>query len=159
MNISGLKKTTKIPDLRSIKETLTKSEQEARDNVLNIGEVPVTIVELKSAWEDFVLKLKREGRDREYNTLNQQVTFHDDLSIHLLLPNSFQLKTIDDVQQELLTALRLRLNNKNIKLVTEVEKAEHKKLIYTNSEKFEYLAEKYPNLRDLKQRLELDTDF
>jgi len=104
-------------------------------------------------------QLKVGGREREYNTLNQKVEIGDDLVIHLLLPNSFQLRTIEDLQQELLTHLRSKLNNGNIKLVTEVEKFEDKKLIYTNSEKFDYLAEKYPSLRTLKRRLDLDTDF
>jgi DNA polymerase-3 subunit gamma/tau len=103
--------------------------------------------------------LKNAGRDREYNTLNQQIRIDDDLTIHLMLPNSFQSLTIDSVQQELLTHLRTRFNNGQISLVTEIEKFEDKKLIYTNSEKFEYLSSKYPQLVELKKRLDLDTDF
>lgn len=145
--------------MSSIKETLSKNEEVSFDDASKIGTDEVTSDQLKNVWEDFVLKLKKEGRNREYNTLNQQVTFQENLTIVLTLPNSFQSKTIEDVQQELLTELRTKLNNKNVKLVTEIEKAEHKKLIYTNSEKFEFLADKYPRLRNLKQRLDLDTDF
>ena len=76
-----------------------------------------------------------------------------------MLPNSFQSLTIEALQQELLTYLRTTLNNRRIQLITEVEKVKNKKMIYTNSEKFEFLAEKYPNLRELKMRLDLDTDF
>ena len=76
-----------------------------------------------------------------------------------MLPNSFQSLTIEALQQELLTYLRTTLNNRRIQLITKVEKVENKKMIYTNSEKFEFLAEKYPNLRELKMRLDLDTDF
>lgn len=103
--------------------------------------------------------LKNAGRDREYNTLNQQMHIDDDLTIHLKLPNSFQSLTIESVQQELLTHLRARFNNGRISLVTEIEKFEDKKLIYTNREKFEYLSNKYPELKELKKRLDLDTDF
>jgi DNA polymerase-3 subunit gamma/tau len=103
--------------------------------------------------------LKSEGRDREYNTLNQAVRIENNLTILLTLPNSFQSLTIEGVQQELLTYLRTKFNNGDIKLMTEVEKFEEKKLIYTNSEKFDYLAEKYPQLRKLKKKLDLDTDF
>jgi len=87
------------------------------------------------------------------------VDFDENLSIRLTLPNSFQSLTIEGLQQELLTDLREKLNNGTIQLVTEVEKVENKKMIYTNSEKFDYLAEKYPHLRELKKRLDLDTDF
>ena len=114
---------------------------------------------MKREWYDFAEKLKKDGRDREYNTLNQTIEFHENLSINLTLPNSFQSLTIEGLQQELLTHLRTKLNNSKIQLITEVEKIENKKLIYTNSEKFEYLAGKYPNLKDLKLRLDLDTDF
>jgi DNA polymerase-3 subunit gamma/tau len=103
--------------------------------------------------------LKANGRSREYNTLNQKVHIDDELTIHLLLPNSFQTKTIEDLRLELLTHLRKKFNNGNIKLVTEVERFEDKKLIYTNSEKFDHLVQKYPDLKMLKQRLDLDTDF
>lgn len=34
-----------------------------------------------------------------------------------------------------------------------------KKVIYTNREKFDHLVEKNPKLKDLKERLGLDTDF
>lgn len=119
----------------------------------------MTVDQLKNRWNDFAEQLKKDGRDREFNTLNQSVVFNEDLSIILTLPNSFQLKTIETLQQELLTYLRSSLNNNKIQLITEVEKIENKKMIYTNSEKFKFLAEKYPNLRELRTRLDLDTDF
>lgn len=138
---------------------MAQKSAEQNGDKITFGNEAVSIDELLVGWKEFVNKLKADGRDREFNTLNQKVHIDQDLCIHLLLPNSFQTKTIEDVQQELLTNLRTRFDNGKIKLVTEVEKFEEKKLIYTNSEKFDYLAEKYPELRNLKQRLDLDTDF
>jgi chromosomal replication initiation ATPase DnaA len=94
--------------------------------------------------------LKANGRSREYNTLNQKVHIDDELTIHLLLPNSFQTKTIEDLRLELLTHLRKKFNNGNIKLVTEVERFEDKKLIYTNSEKFRSFGTKIPGFEDVE---------
>lgn len=148
-----------MPDLQSIKENLSKKDNEIKEVTQTIGSDAVSAAELKAEWNRFTDSLKEEGRDREYNTLNQKVEFHDDLKIELTLPNSFQSLTIEGLKQELLTYLRAKLNNGAIQLITEVEKIESKKMIYTNSEKFDFLAEKYPNLRDLKQRLDLDTDF
>ena len=159
MIISGLKKTSKIPDISSIKEKISNKKSETEDRHEKIGSDPVSVERLKEEWKAYVEQLKKDGRDREYNTLNQQVEFHEDLSINLVLPNSFQSLTIEGLQQELLTHLRTKLNNHNIQLNTEIERIENKKLIYTNSEKFDYLAEKYPNLIDLKKRFDLDTDF
>jgi len=142
-----------------IKEDLSKKEHKKEDSKLSIGTDQVTVEQLKKEWNNFADSLKKEGRDREYNTLNQEVAFDENLSIKLMLPNSFQSLTIEGLQQELLTYLRTKLNNSSIQLITEIEKIENKKLIYTNSEKFDYLAEKYPNLKDLKSRLDLDSDF
>lgn len=138
---------------------MLKKENEPKGSNINIGSDAVTIEQLKAEWKAFLEKLKREGRDSEYSTLNQQVEFHEDLSIILTLPNSFQTHIIEGFQQELLTTLRTNLNNGKIQLKTEIEKIESKKMIYTNKEKFEYLAEKHPNLKELKMRLDLDTDF
>lgn len=157
--ITGLKKTSKIPDLVSIKESLLQKENEPKGSKINIGSDAVTIEQLKAEWNAFLEKLKREKRDSDYSTLNQQVEFNEDLSIILTLPNSVQSLIIEGFQQELLTFLRSKLNNGKIQLITEVEKIENKKMIYTNKEKFEYLAEKHPNLKELKMRLDLDTDF
>ena len=159
MQITGLKKTGKLPDVNTIRQNLSNKNKDAENSHLKIGTDPVTVEQLKKEWNVFTEKLRKEGRDREYNTLNQQVDFHEDLSINLTLPNSFQSLTIEGLQQELLTHLRTVLNNSKIQLITEIEKIENKRLIYTNSEKFDYLAEKYPSLKELKKRLDLDTDF
>jgi hypothetical protein len=158
-NISGLKKTIKIPDFVSIKAGLLKKENEPKASQLNIGNDAVTVEELKAGWNTFTEKIKKEGRDSDYNTLNQQLEFNEDLSIKLTLANSVQIHIIEGFQLELLTFLRTNLNNGKIQLNIEVEKIEDKKMIYTNKEKFDYLAEKHPNLKELKQRLNLDTDF
>lgn len=138
---------------------MSQKESESKSDQLTFGNVAVTVGQLKAEWEAFIKFLKDGGREREYSTLNQHVDFREDLSIILTLPNSFQTKTIEDLQQELLTHLRTKLDNGNIKLITEIEKIENKKLIYTNSEKFDHLAQKYPMLVELRNRLELDTDF
>ena len=62
-------------------------------------------------------------------------------------------------QQDLTLFLRKNLGNKNISIEWEVKKEQQEKMIYTNKEKFEHLAEKNPDLRKLKERFDLDTDF
>ncbi len=66
---------------------------------------------------------------------------------------------IENLKQDLLTYLRTALKNNYITLEINIRKVEEKELRYTNREKFEYLAEKYPKLRDLQSRLDLDPDF
>ena len=87
--------------MASIKETLSKQEVGAKKDQVTVGNDEISIEQLKTKWNIFVENLKSEGREREYNTLNQQVEFNDDLSIRLTLPNSFQSLTIEALQQEL----------------------------------------------------------
>jgi len=157
--IGSIKKTGHLPDISAIRQYLSKVEGEVKEAAVQIENAAVSVEELKSIWQKFTEKLKAEGREREYNTLNQKVIFGEDLSVNLTLSNSFQAITIESLQQELLAYLRITLKNSTIRLVVEIEKTEEKKLIYTNSEKYEYLSKKYPNLQALRSRFELDTDF
>lgn len=79
--------------------------------------------------------------------------------IILKLPNKSQERAIENIKQELLGFLREELNNSYIDLECEVIRKKEEELIYTNKEKFEYLSKKYPNLLELKRRLDLDTEF
>jgi DNA polymerase-3 subunit gamma/tau len=66
---------------------------------------------------------------------------------------------LDNIKGELTGFLREKLRNNSIQVSGHVQTGEEKKTIYTNREKFDFLAEKNPMLRDLKDRLGLDTDF
>ena len=103
--------------------------------------------------------MKSGNRNSEYNALNQKYQLEDDYTIRLEIINSYQLHMIERVQTELIEFLREQLKNKHIKLRTEVVKPEDKKMVYTNTEKFNYLAEKYPMMNELRKRLGLETDF
>lgn len=60
---------------------------------------------------------------------------------------------------ELTAFLREKLKNTSLQVTGELSASEDKKVIYTNREKFDYLADKNPILKELKDRLGLDTDF
>ena len=66
---------------------------------------------------------------------------------------------LDKFRSDLITYLKTRLNNRHLKLETEITKIEKSHTPYTNSEKFEFMAEKKPILKELKNRLGLDPDF
>ncbi len=159
MAVKPIKKTERLPDLLALKEKVKAvTGQVAPVEAPDLRE-PFEENDLLKAWDEFLQLLKNRGRDSEYTTLNQPMHIEDEAVIRITLANSFQLLTVENIQQELLTYLRQKLRNGSIMLKPDVQKFEEKKLIYTNSEKFEHLAKKYPALRDLKQRFELDTDF
>lgn len=66
---------------------------------------------------------------------------------------------LTNLRSDLTTFLRDRLHNQSINITGELRVADERKVIYTNREKFDYLVARNPMLRELKDRLGLDTDF
>lgn len=66
---------------------------------------------------------------------------------------------LNNVKTELTTFLREKLRNSMILVAGELLESEDKKMMYTSRDKFEYLLEKNPVLREMKERLGLDPDF
>jgi len=91
--------------------------------------------------------------------LNQDYELIDDTTIRLTLTNSVKEVILDKFRSDLMHHLKSNLKNGDIKLITDLLEEESKKMIYTNKEKFDHLAEKNPLLLKLKDKLGLDPDF
>ena len=67
---------------------------------------------------------------------------------------------LNNIKIELTTFLREQVRNSSIQVTGKLrEEGQEQRIIYTNREKFDFLAEKNPLLKELKDRLGLDTDF
>jgi hypothetical protein len=94
----------------------------------------------------------------EYHLLAQEVEIRDhQVIVHL--HNPIQETLLNTVKSDALTFLREKLHNNTILLSGELVEVDEKKVLYTNREKFDHLAEKNPQLKVLQERLGLDTDF
>ncbi|MDN5215362.1 hypothetical protein QQ020_25005 [Fulvivirgaceae bacterium BMA12] len=115
--------------------------------------------ELQQCWKEFAEKRRNEGKDAEYVLLNQSIALKEDHVIEIRLTNTVQQPILDGLRTELTQHLRHHLKNNLITLEAKLVQMESKEMIYTAREKFNYLAEKHPELKILKERLGLDTDF
>ncbi len=79
--------------------------------------------------------------------------------MRIQIHNSILEVTFDKLKVDLQSHLRTVLQNDAIKV--ELEKLENasKKMLYTNKEKFDHLAEKYPAIKLLQEKLNLDPDY
>ena len=112
--------------------------------------------QIRAAWKEFAES--RKIYQAEYHLLSQDIEIRDkQVIVHL--HNHFQETLINTIKVDILTFLRDKLANTSIQLMGEHKTVDDKKVIYTNREKFDHLAEKNPKLKDLKERLGLDTDF
>jgi len=117
---------------------------------------PVSAAELKRAWEEFAEN--RKDQVAEYQILARDYDFKAPV-ITLNLLNPVEESLVDNFRRELTQFLRDRLRNNDLTLASALKSDPGKKVIYTAREKFEHLAEKYPYLHELKERLGLDWEY
>ena len=117
---------------------------------------PFTPEQLKTAWTQFAETRKKF--QAEYQLLTQEYELNEN-NITVPLHNPVQEMMLTNLRSDLTTFLRDRLKNQSINITGELRVADQRKVIYTNREKFDYLVAKNPLLKELKDRLGLDTDF
>jgi hypothetical protein len=124
--------------------------------VKSTDEEPFTLEDLQRVWNDFAEQ--RKLFQAEYQLLQQPFDRKEnEITIHL--HNPVQETILNTLKGDMITFLRQNLQNKSIMISGELREEETRKIIYTNREKFAYLLEKNPVLKELKERLGLDTDF
>lgn len=135
-------------------EPVKKDDNERIQSIKTNSEF--SIDQLKVAWQEFAEQRKKYKA--EYQVLTQEIEIRDTLvTVHL--HNPVQETILNDLKTEINSFLREKLDNYSIQITGELKTNDDKKVVYTNREKFEHLAEKNPTLNELKERLGLDPDF
>ncbi len=146
--------TVKVADLLKVEPkkesaaTATASKKEQTSDF--------TTDSLKAAWDQFAASRKKF--QAEYQLLSQPFEIEaTKIVLHLLSP--VQETMLANLRNELVTHLRESLRNDLINVTGILKENEDRKVMYTSRDKFEYLQEKIPLLKEFKDRLGLDTDF
>jgi hypothetical protein len=153
---------SKSSSSRTVKLTdLLKTQQKKEESVQsNSQEKPAdesfTPEQLQSAWNEFASQRKKF--QAEFQMLSQPYEVRGKLIVVNLLSPVHETM-LNNLKVELTAFLRDKLKNSSLQVTGELTKTDDKKVIYTNKEKFDYLADKNPILKELKDRLGLDTDF
>lgn len=115
-----------------------------------------TAEQLHLVWNDFAVQRKKF--QAEYQMLIQPVEIRgNEIVIQLL--SSVQETMLNNFKGDLITYLREQLRNNSIMVIGELREAEEKQMLYTPRDKFEFLIEKNPMLKTLRDRLGLDPDY
>jgi len=163
MPLPPQKKLGKLPSLKDLQNqqaavaeaAVAEEEEESSFGAV----VPVDEARLKRVWHA-ILRRKKEENMMEYTLLNRQYHIGEQNEIILHLENNVMLDQFTSLRPALLAELKQGTGNRSIRLRAEVvEMQDEGRKLYTSQDKFNYLAEKYPVLIDLKQRFGLDTDF
>ncbi|MBX2968484.1 MAG: DNA polymerase III subunit gamma/tau [Cyclobacteriaceae bacterium] len=153
---SKQKSTPKIPALNAILNTESTAEEKTTEPVKQVENRPFTTEQLQETWKAFAEQRKKYKA--EYQLLTQEFEIHDS-TIVLHLMNPVQETLLNEMKSDLMQFIRERLQNYSIQVTGDYKNTDTKKVIYTNREKFEHLAEKNPLLLELKEKLGLDPDF
>jgi len=138
--------TTTIVETRQ-DELPTETKSEAKD---------FTAEQLKAAWQRFAETKK--AYLAEYLLLTQPYELRG-TTVIVPLHHPVQETLLHNLRSDLAAFLRTQLDNQSIQVMGEMRTIEEKAMLYTNREKFEFMANKNPALKELKDRLGLDTDF
>jgi len=156
---------SRLPGLRDVGTALgdpkQKTENQAAEPAAPTGPLPPIAPELlQSVWKQLVDERRAQDKMGDYMILNRPVAAGADHIITLALENPVQVVQFNDFRAEFTTELRRRTGHPGLLVQTEVSTAAPTgRKLYTSNDKFAYLAEKYPALQEIKQRLGLDADF
>ena len=117
---------------------------------------PFTLEELTEKWNAFLPRL--EDSPNLKSTLSRVPKLQEDYSLLLEIDNRIQNDIIATIKPELVSYLRKELKNSKITLKTVVTDIKREKVIYSDIEKYQEMANKNPNLALLKRTLNLDFD-
>jgi DNA polymerase-3 subunit gamma/tau len=117
---------------------------------------PVDLETLKKIWAEFA-ELRR-NQVAEYQLLKRDFTYEDN-KIVVTLNNAIEEPFLQNMRTSLIAYLRDKLSNHSIMVTGVLREIENNRpMIYTNQERFSYLLEKNPILKELKERFGLDPD-
>ena len=146
----------------SLKSIQKKREIEARqqeaapskDVVLN-GEFSET--QLQATWNDYVKRLKKQGAKIVASILETDLPkLQEKNRIVIELPNETMKINLEREQNKLMSYLKQKLQNTEIRLVINVNEQSAKKYAFTPIEKYNKLKEKNPLIEKLRSTFDLD---
>ncbi len=157
------KKTVQLPKFGALPTTEPSKEKE-QTKAKEVQVQKVTEEEnfsedaFRKSWKIFTEQLKKDGHQHAAIALDSDFIL-EGTSVTVHLVNPLQEEFILKVKHKLLGHLRQSMRNKNIDVHTVFNEVINKPKAYTEKDKLNLLIEKYPVLKDFKERLGLDPDL
>ncbi len=151
----GLQPTIKLPQIDQLKKGLAFQEVPVQQPKEVAIQQALTEEAVREHWQQYVQKLKEAGKMTEYSVLNQAIGL-EGATIVVTLVNSVQQDILAGIKEGLIADLRKKLQHTGIELKEVVVPIQRNKKPYTAQEKFKYLAEKYPAVHMLQEKLRLE---
>ena len=150
--------------LRSAKKVAHSNQSESSEQTSIQGKEQnesFTFEELNFVWTQIAQGFKQANFINKYVMMNREISLVDSI-VHIKVEGEVQIQQFNDsLKLELITQLREKLKNDSIDISLDLIEGEvsDKKMIYTQSDKYEFLSQKHPILAEMKQRMGLDYEF
>lgn len=125
---------------------------------------PLTIQKLREVWQQYLSKLEEQQKHSAVSTFKiAKLQIEADNFFTVTVNAITQQKFIEQERTLLLDHIQMSFNNRSISFKILIEEGEQEKLpahLTMNSrEKFERIAEQYPLIRELKDKLKMELDY
>ena len=124
---------------------------------------PIELENLQLMWNEFASLLKSEKNSAGTNFEMAELRIQDANSFFALVSNNIQLKFIEQAGQRASQFLREKMNNSLLEFYIVMEENKDVKIPadtpLTSRQQFLKLAEQYPMVKELKDRLRLELDY
>ncbi len=125
--------------------------------------LPLEQEKLQEAWNEFTAKLKKEKNPAAPNFEMAVLRMQDSNSFTALVSNNIQFRFIEQNGQKASQFLREKLHNSQLEFFIVMEENKEEKIPVgtplTSREQFLKMTEKYPLVKELKDRLRLELDY
>ena len=144
-----------IPSLTDLTKIAQGNEEKSPKYVTGDEKETFTEEEFLLQWQVYTQKAKTNDKIHLYTLMNNTPLI-EGTEITVLVENLALESTLQDEKVDLLNFLRTVLRNFDLQIVIKKGEITHAKRIYTNKDKYSYLAEKNPKLDQFRQRFNLD---
>ena len=153
--------TTKLSALDKIRKQVKGNGNNGNGNS-NVN-TPIELEGLQAAWNEYVQKLKAEKNPAGTNFEMAELKIQDDNSFIAIVTNNIQLRFIEQGGQKASQFLREKLHNNLLTFFIVMEENKEEKIPVgtplTSREQFMKMTERYPLVKELKDRLRLELDY
>lgn len=148
-------KVSRSDSMFSVSISSTEKKEKEPEHKEIVMTNPFTVEQVQDLWQRFVSENKLRMSAFVAGIVRSKITLVAPFEIHFTIDNTL---VVNDLQgmSALRDYLRKGLNNNQFTLIEHVEEQKHEEVPYTDRSKFEKMAEKNPNLIDLRDKLNLD---
>ena len=163
----SLRPTQATSGLRSAKkvvETSSEADKQAAQNLATLVSKeakPIAVEALQIEWHRLAQSYKKANLINKFVMMDRPINLLGN-TIHIQVENEVQVQQFNEgIRLEVLQALRVSMENFNLDIELDVmaQNTSDKKMLYTQSDKYDFLASKYPILAEMKHKFGLDHEF